>query len=656
MAVKLKAKPKQATSTPAQVCEEPKPALIPPIRSVSTLPVPSVPIRSTPARVDSMLCVLLAAVTLAVYSRAAHNPFVNFDDPSYVVDNSHIQHGLTNATLIWAFTNRYEMNWHPLTWLSHAMDYQLFGLNPAGHHGVNVLLHIFNSLMLFLLLARATGSRAKSIIVAALFALHPLNVESVAWVAERKTVLSMFFLFLAIAAYGWYASRPRPGRYLLTAFVFAMALAAKPMAVTLPLLLLLIDFWPLGRVQHLSFASAAFPVPQFSFFRLAVEKIPLLVLSGASSVLTMWAQRSVISKNELLPLAPRIANAIYAYAAYIGKTFWPIYLASFYPYEGLRMAGWKVLLCGVFLLAVTMWVWRQHSHLYLPVGWLWFLGSLVPMIGLVQVGDQAMADRYAYLPLIGIFCMIVWGVDEFIRPTRWGLHLVGAVTVVLFGTLSFITWRQIGIWHSSLSLWSNAVAVTKDNYVAENYVGTAIMLDDYNNTGQRFSDRAYVHFQNAVRIKPADPISHLGIGAYLHEHGLYRQAITEYLLTLQLTNDPYMVEKALMDLGEAYHQLKDYETGKRYYLQALKSDPQNPVIFEKLGELAIDENIDQQTRAAEAAPTAAAYFQLGRSQQAAQHVPEARASYLQALRLDPKFRKAQEALNAISPGNRPADN
>jgi Tfp pilus assembly protein PilF len=617
-------------------------------------PVPPAEIRrSGLGRHDFALCILLGLATVAIYFRATENPFVNFDDPSYVVDNPHIQHGLTKATFVWAFMNRYEMNWHPLTWLSHALDYQLFGLNPAGHHWTSVLLHIFNFGLLFLLLARATGSRAKSLIVAALFALHPINVESVAWVAERKNVLSMFFLLLTVAAYGWYARRPRPERYLLTTVLFALALTAKPMVVTLPLLLLLIDFWPLGRVQGVTSSTAALSVRQLSFLWLVVEKLPLLALSAASSLLTVWAQKPVISNNEGLPLAARIANAIYAYVAYIAKAIWPAHLAAFYPYEGLHISGLKVVLYATFLLTLSVWVWRKRSHPYLPVGWLWYLGSLVPVIGLVQVGDQAMADRYAYLPLIGIFCIIVWGIAEVVD--RWGLDSRSTIvtTAAVLAVLSFLTRKQIGVWHSSFGLWSHAVAVTKDNYVAEDFVGTAIMLDDFKSTGQRFSDRAFAHFQNAVRIKPSDSISHLAIGAYRHEHGQVREAIEEYQLTLQLTSDPYMVQKALLDLGTAYRQLGDYSAAKQYYLQVIKADPENGVALDNLGKLVMDENIDQQARTAAAKPSATAYFQLGQSQRVAQRFAEARASFSQALKLDPQFKEAQEALSALNQASTP---
>jgi hypothetical protein len=294
-----------------------------------------------------ILCGLLMVSTFAVYFRATTNPFVNYDDQDYVVDNPQVQQGLTGATVRWAFTTTDAHNWHPLTWLSHALDCELFGLKPAGHHASSILLHTLNAGILFLLLAGATGMTGRSLIVAALFALHPLNVESVAWVAERKTVLSMFFLLLTLAAYGWHARRPGLGRYLVVALLFALGLSAKPMIVTLPFALVLLDFWPLQRVQGLD-ASSAFPVPQYSLGRLVIEKLPLLLLAAASSAITMVAQRGVISYNQDLPVLARSFNAIYAYSAYLTKALWPAHLALFYPYEGMRMNGWQFL----FSLAV----------------------------------------------------------------------------------------------------------------------------------------------------------------------------------------------------------------------------------------------------------------------------------------------------------------
>jgi hypothetical protein len=600
------------------------------------------------ARLKFGLCVLLALATFAVYYRAITNPFVNYDDQAYVLENTQVQQGLTAATIKWAFVSSYASNWHPLTWLSHALDCQLFGLNPAGHHFSSLLLHIFNALLLFLILARATGAPIRSFLVAALFALHPINVESVAWVAERKNVLSMFFLLLSLGAYGWYARRPIMARYLAPLLLFACALAAKPMVVTLPFLLLLVDFWPLQRVLGAAPPSSAFRVPQFSFGRLVLEKVPLLFLSGCSSLITLAAQSTVITSNLHLPFHVRLANAIYAYSMYIVKTLWPVHLASFYPYEGLRLGTWRVLLFLVFLVGITVLVWRERARLYMPVGWLWFLGSLVPMIGLVQVGDQAMADRYAYLPLVGVFCILVWGAADLTQHRKLDLRVVGGVAGFALAVLSFMTWRQIGVWKSSYDLWSHALQVTTDNYMAENYVGTAELVQTFEATGQRYSPEALAHFQNAVRINPKDPIGHLNLGADLHEHGHLPEAIEQYKAVLQLTRDPHLVEKSLLDLGAAEQQLRHFSAGREYDLQVLKMDPSSEVALDNLGKLGMEEQIQQLARKASSAPSANAYFQLGELQQGAQHIPDAIVSYQAALKLDPKFQEARRALDALS--------
>jgi hypothetical protein len=594
------------------------------------------------------LCVLLAVATFAVYYRAITNPFVNYDDQAYVLENVQVQQGLTAATVKWAFSSSYASNWHPLTWLSHALDCQLFGLNPAGHHFSSVLLHILNALLLFLILARATGAPLRSFFVAALFALHPINVESVAWIAERKNVLSMFFLLLSLGAYGWYARRPSMARYLAPFLLFACALAAKPMVVTLPFLLLLVDFWPLQRVAGAAPPSSAFQSPQFSFRQLVLEKVPLLFLSASSSLVTLVAQRTVITSNLHLPLHVRAANAIYAYSMYIVKTLWPTRLASFYPYEGLRLSTWQVLLCLLFLIGITVIAWRGRARPYLPVGWFWFLGSLVPVIGLVQVGDQAMADRYAYLPLVGIFCILVWGGVDLAQNRKLNLRTVAAVAALALVVLSFMTWRQIGFWKSSYDLWSHALEVTTDNYMAENYVGTAELVQTFEATGQRYSPEALAHFQNAVRINPADPISHLNLGADLHEHGHLPEAIEQYKAVLQLTRDPHLVEKSLLDLGAAEQQLGHFAEGRQYDLQVLKMDPSSEVALDNLGKLGMEEQIQQLARKASSTPSAYAYFQLGALQQGAQRIPDAIVSYQEALKLDPKFQEARSALHALN--------
>jgi Tfp pilus assembly protein PilF len=601
--------------------------------------------------VNLRIAILLAIVTFAVYFRALTNPFVNYDDPGYVVENSQVQQGLTLATLRWALTSTDATNWHPLTWLSHALDCQLFGLNPTGHHLTSVLLHVFSSVLLFLLLARVTGSTAKSFCVAALFALHPINVESVAWVAERKNVLCMFFVLLTLGTYGWYARRPDVGRYLTVVVLFILALAAKPMAVTLPFALLLLDFWPLQRVASASSRSASevFPVPQKRFWRLFAEKLPLVFLSAASSAVTLFAQKAAVATNEHVPLLVHLLNACYAYSMYVARAFWPLRLASFYPYEGYTLPVWQFALCVFFLIGISALVWRLRARTYLPVGWLWFLGTLVPMIGLVQVGDQAMADRYAYLPLIGIFVMVVWGIAELVEKRQVNARLCAAVVAVVLASLSLLTWRQIGYWRSSRDLWTHALAVTKDNYMAEDYVGSALLVEAYQATGQRHLDEALVHFQNAVRINPNDAISHLNLGADMHEHGRLREAIEQYQTVLSLTRDPHLVTKSLIDLGAASQQLEDYSASERYYREAQKWEPDNQVIFMNLGKLGMAERVQELAASAAAHPTPVAYLQLGQLQQAAGMTAAARQSFETALKLNPKFDEARKALTSLGP-------
>lgn len=601
------------------------------------------------AKVYATICILLAAVTFTVYFKALTNPFVNYDDQGYVVENSRVQQGLTLATLRWALTSTDATNWHPVTWLSHAADCQLFGLNPKGHHLTSVLLHICNVVLLFLLLARVTGSTFKSLLVAALFALHPINVESVAWIAERKTVLCMFFVLLTFAAYGWYARRPRLGRYLAVVGLFILALAAKPMAVTLPFALLLLDFWPLGRVASLKTVSEAFPVPRLRLGKLVLEKLPLVLLSAASSAVTLFAQKAAVATNEHVPLLVRLANACYAYSTYIFKAFWPVGLASFYPYEGYRLPVWHFVLYALFLVSVTSRIWSARARTYLPVGWFWFLETLVPMIGLVQVGDQAMADRYAYLPLLGIFVIVVWGAADLAGKLRIDARLLRGGSVVILVALSLLTWRQIGCWRSSRDLWAHALEVTKDNYMAEDYVGSALLVENYEATGQRHLDEALVHFKNAARINPNDAISHLNLGADMHEHGQVQEAIEQYQTVLTLTQDPHLIAKCFIDLGAAYQQLGDYAASEQYFREAQKMEPENEVIFLDLGKLGMAKRARELSTAAAAHPTPGAYLQLGQLQQAAGMIPEARQSYETALKLNPRFVEAQKALASVGP-------
>lgn len=459
------------------------------------------------------LCLLLAAVTVAVYSPAIGHSFVVLDDREYVTANPHIR-SLGWETVKWAFTSTDAANWHPLTWLSHAVDYGLFGLSPAGHHLDSVLIHALNAVLLFLLLYWLTKRTGLSLLVAALFAVHPLNVESVAWVAERKNVLSTLFFLLALGAYAWYARKPDWRRYLLVVALFGASLMAKPMAVTFPFVLLLMDYWPLGRMR---FSAAEGTVPNRSgaqpapLLGLVLEKVPLLLLSAASSWITMKAQRGALQTFQEFSLANRLGNAVVAYGLYLWKMVWPAQLAL-YPHPLGSRPAWQVTLCAVVLLAVTALVLRFPRERYLPVGWFWFLGTLVPVLGLVQVGGYAMADRYAYIPLIGIFIMLVWGFADLQQakhvPPTFAVVVVAGILVALAGA----TVHQIGYWDSDYALNSHMLAVAETPF-AHDAIGMTLMnpsaamtpqeLEEFPSEPARI-DEARRHFERALQLRQSE--------------------------------------------------------------------------------------------------------------------------------------------------------
>ncbi len=454
-----------------------------------------------------ILCLLLVTCTLAVYNTVTQNGFVNYDDDVYVTANRHVQAGLRLSTLNWAFTTFDAANWHPLTWISHALDVQVFKLNPAGHHYTSVLLHCINVVLLFLLLADATKRTWPPLIAAAIFTLHPLNVESVAWIAERKNVLSMTFLLLALWAYQRYASKPSFARYSAVFLLFACGLMAKPQVITLPFLLLLWDYWPLRRLQLGSAQQAdgqQFP----SLGWLFLEKVPLLVLSAASALVTLAAQHAggAVRSTIEYPFAIRIENAVAAYFDYVGRMFWPLRLAPMYPHPGNSLLAWQIAVAAIFIVAVTIFVLRKREKRYLLVGWFWFLGALVPMLGLVQVGQQATADRYMYLPIIGLLIMLCWGIADWAGDKQPRLIAVTVASMLAVAALGSLTYRQIGYWHDSETLWTHAAAVTKDNYVAHVNLGETFL-------NQERTEEAAAHFRAAVQIRPRDPAAHLNLGS-----------------------------------------------------------------------------------------------------------------------------------------------
>ena len=611
---------------------------------------------ASPWKRDFVVCLLLAVGTFALYGRAIGYPFIeHHDDEIYVTGNPHVQAGLVWQTVTWALTSTEYSNWHPLTWLSHALDCDLYGLNPAGHHFTNVLLHALNVVLLFLLLARATGAAGRSLLVAALFAVHPFNVESVAWIAERKNVLSTLFFLLTLGAYGWYALKPAVKRYLVMALLFALGLAAKPMVITLPCVLLLLDYWPLRRIEgwgqsqsrsqgndvespaKYSSPGTALAVPQAPLSRLVLEKLPLLALSAANGAVTIFAQRSYGSMRLVLPLGVRLENAVYAYAMYVWKAFWPAQLAVFYPHPGVTLAAWQIGLAALFVVAVSALVWREcTSRPYLVTGWLWYLGTLVPAIGLIQVGEQAMADRYAYLPLIGVFLMAVWGAADLADSGQLSFRTRAKTAAIVLAVLAAFTWEQVTYWRSSYDLWSHAVRVTKDNFTAETNLGVTLMTYDR-------SPEAVPHLQNAARIKPRDPSSHLTLAGALQLSGRPRDAILEYETAIQLAPDPGMLVGTYENLGRSYEEIGSYKDARVCYEQALHINPEQQSTKDALDSLDLSEAM----RNVAESPSGGGFLRLGQLLQKAGRVSQARTAYEQALELDPKLAEAHKALEGL---------
>ncbi len=599
-----------------------------------------------PQKRNKIVCLLLAVVTLALYNPVNRHPFVNYDDDRYVVNNPHVRQGLTVDTFTWALTSTEQANWHPLTWMSHALDCSLFRLNPAGHHFTSILLHVVNVILLFLLLIWATNRFGPSLFAAALFALHPINVESVAWVAERKNVLCTMFFFLALWAYGRYVRKPSYGRYLAVAGLFICGLASKPMVITLPFVLLLLDYWPLTRIRGVNEEEGKTSTLPWS--RLVIEKVPLFALSAASAVITMQAQQAggAIRTTAEVSFGARIATAIWAYAMYLWKMIWPARLAPLYPHPGDSLAAWQVLVAALVLIAITALVLKYRGRRYLVVGWLWFLGTLVPVIGLVQVGEAAMADRYAYIPLIGIFVMIAFGVADWAGSKQLGFWpAIPAAAVIV--ALAITTHHQIGYWQSNYDLWSHTLAVTQNNFVAENNLGGALILQDR-------EEEAHPHFEAAARINPKDPMSHANLGIYFQKHGQMREAIAEYQTAVSLTSDPGLLAQTYANLGGAHRALGDDDQAHKDFEQSLRFNPHQYNAWFGLGLLAqkqgkLDEAISDLSRSVELQPTAQEYLELGRALRQTGHIPEALDAFQQALKISPDLVEAQQAAEALRP-------
>jgi tetratricopeptide (TPR) repeat protein len=660
-------------------------------------------------RRPAVLCLLLALCTFVVFLPVARQGFVNYDDSDYVTENPHVLGGLNWANIVWAFTTGHASNWHPLTWLSHMLDCQLFGSNAGPQHLVSVGFHIANTLLLFLLLRRMTGALWRSALVAALFAWHPLHVESVAWASERKDVLSGFFFLLTIGAYVSYVERrsasssalaregaeqkpegrrPKPERslkskvqslkssgrgaaprsdnlhaasrftrlpapvlYLAALVLFALGLMSKPMLVTLPFVLLLLDYWPLRRFE----LSTLNPQPSTlrssvtedgaTLLRLVAEKVPFFLLAAASSVITFIVQRKGGAVSTSLSVGARIANALVSYIRYIGKTFWPVDLSILYPHPG-RWPAWQVIASAVLLLAIFAAVlWLARKRPYLVVGWLWFCGTLVPTIGLVQVGIQSMADRYTYLPLIGLFIMLVWGANELIPDRPWRAQALAIGGVSWLAASALLTERQVRFWRDSEALFGHAVKVTRDNYLAYNNLGFYL-------SGKGRTVEAMENYRQALKINPAHEDALNNMGYALAAQKKFAEAIPFYDAALRVR--PLHAE-VHNNLGNALSEMGQIDDAIRHYLIALTQKPDHADAHNNLGiALAmkgkLDEAIPHFQDAIRFKPSyASAHSNLGNAL-AAQHKLEAAINeYKEALRLKPDDAQAQNNLgNALT--------
>ena len=591
------------------------------------------------------VCVFLLLIVVLAFWRTIDCDFVNYDDNKYVYQNPHVTGGVTAEGIAWALTARHASNWHPLTWLSHMLDCQIHGLWAGGHHLTNVLLHAAVAILLFLVLRQMSGEHWPSAFAAALFAIHPLRVESVAWISERKDVLSGLFFVLTLMAYVRYTRRPFSiARYLALLGLFSLGLMAKPMLVTVPLVLLLLDYWPLNR-----FVEGSAP----RNWRLVVEKVPLLLVSAASCMATLWAQSGAIAATDHVACPWRMGNAAVSYVAYLAQWFWPANLAVLYPHPGDSLATWKIAAAVVVLIAISASaiVWRRSCP-YLLVGWFWYLSMLLPVIGLLQVGRQAMADRYTYLPQIGICVAAVWGVRDLIvlltlreKSRGGGLRLsvrstLGIASAILFAAMLGCTWRQTAYWQDSETLWNRAIACTARNPVAHYNLGVAL-------TGLGHVDKAMAQYRKAIEIKPACVEARYNLAVLLAGHRQRDEAIAEYEQVLR--DEPDFAEAhnnlgvALVASGRPAEALGHYQAAVRIMPDFVEARNNLGNALVSLGR--IDEAIAQYQEVLEIeSANAEACNNLGAAMIRQDRVDDAILHYRKALELKPDYAEAHNNL------------
>jgi tetratricopeptide (TPR) repeat protein len=525
------------------------------------------------SRLFFFICLFLIISILSVYWQVVGHDFINLDDDQYVTENYKIHSGLTWENIKWAFSSGHASNWHPLTWISHMIDCSLFGLDPAGHHAVNVILHIANTILLFVILNSMTNTLWQSAVIAALFALHPLHIESVAWIAERKDVLSTFLGLLTLFFYIKYVNKPDQKKYILVLIVFSLGLMAKPMLVTLPFVLLLIDYWPLKRFltrkrnkqkdNHIS-------------RQIFLEKLPMLVLVVFSCIITFLVQKhgGAVQSLEHISFPSRIANSSVSYVKYILKMFWPMRLAIYYPFPKMGIPFWQIT-GSILILGVTTFFifYRRNRFPYLFTGWFWYLGTLIPVIGIVQVGGQAIADRYTYIPLIGLFIAITWTVSQI--SIRWKNRkvLLKLLTTIIIGTLICITWLQLRVWKNSKTIFEHTLKVTSDNELAHNQLGLALMKEGH-------WEKALFHYNKAIEITPQYHNTYVNIGNIFKDQGKLEQADSHYRKALDLAPDNLIAKN---NLGIIIAMQGKIDEAISLFREVLIIDPYNVRAYNNLG-------------------------------------------------------------------------
>lgn len=595
-----------------------------------------------------LLILALVAMTVAVYAPSQHNGFIDLDDGPYITENPVVAQGLSWPGIVWAFHTSSQSNWHPLTWISLMTDVQLFGLKPGPIHVVNMLLHCLNVVLLFFFLRAATGKLMRSAVVAALFAVFPMNVEAVAWAVERKSVLSTAFLLLALLAYLSYVRRPGIWKYLAVMALFSLSLMAKAWAVTFPFLLLLLDYWPLERMGVPGREMRGEKSWASTFGKLAWEKIPLLAISAVSVRMGIWAGRqggalsSVFGRSSL---SLRLENATWSYLAYLLKGIWPVRLSIIYPFPR-TMPFWKVGLAATVLLAITALVWQYRERRYLLAGWLWFLGSLFPLTGLVQAGPQAWANRWAYISFLGLFIMIVWRVADMVPPTRRARTIAAALCGTLIVAYACEARAQVGYWRSGYTIFSRALQVTPENAVAEDDLGIALDQE------LKRPDLAMSHYERAVQIMPELSFAHYNLATALHKQNRFDEASREYRLAL--ANQPDSSEVALIhaNLGAIFRAQKDWQGARAEYSQALQVNPRDPINLTNRGGVEAEAGdlpaarADLQ-RAEEIYPNPLTCFMLARVLEDGGDFAGATAAFQTVLKMDPAATEAKAHLESI---------